>query len=207
MDKLNPADRALFDISTATEWENWKTFEAVEPILPQDVPEGTKIIGTRWGHTDKNMQAKQVGRKVPTKAKSRLVVQGHQEYVSFRCDSPTASLLFFNLLCSMATTYGWQVKAADAARAYLQSDGIKRLLILRPPWPLPDPSLRGYLLRAKGTIYGTKDAGRGWWLKLRRILMTVGWKEHPLEPACFMMHDGAVLIGLLMVHVERGRHD
>ena len=128
MDKLSPADRALFDISMATEWENWKTFEAVELILPQDVPEGTKIIGTRWVHTDKNMQAKQVGRKVPTKAKSRLVVQGHQEYVSFRCDSPTASLLFVNVLCSMAATYDWKIKAADAASAYLQSDGIKSFL-------------------------------------------------------------------------------
>ena len=102
----------------------------------------------------------------------------------------------------MAVTYDWQIKAADAASAYLQSDGIKRLLILRPPWPLPDPSLRGYLLRAKGTIYGTKDAGRGWWLKLCRILMLVGWKKHPLEPACFMMHDGKELIGFLMVHVD-----
>ena len=32
--------------------------------------------------------------------------------------------------------------------------------------------------------------------------MTVGWKEHPLEPACFMMHEGKELIGLLMVHVD-----
>ena len=81
--------------------------------LPGDV----RIIGTCWVHTDKNQKQRllalhlchktgksreQVTKEYPFAAKSRLVVQGHQEDASdLRTDSPTASLLAFNLLSAV----------------------------------------------------------------------------------------------------------
>ena len=186
-----------------SEWGNWVGFEAAEPIDPKDVPPGVKVIGTRWVHTDKNQRQRQAGKKVPELAKSRIVVQGHQERNEIRADAPTASVLAVNLLCSVAASSKWKIEMADASNAYLQSDGISRLLILRPPDPLPDPALAGMYLRAKGTIYGTRDAGRGWWLKLKRVLTEAGWRPHPLEPAFFTFHakDGS-LQGLMTSHVD-----
>jgi len=75
---------------------------------------------------------------------------------------------------------GWILAAYDASTAYLQEKGIDRLLILRAPYP-PPPGVRpGTLFRAKGGIYGTKDAGRSWWKKLAADAKLVGCFVFPL---------------------------
>ena len=58
-------------------------------------------------------------------------------------------------------------------------------------------------MRAKGAIYGTKDAGRQWWLYLRATLVELGWRESLYEPCLFMLRGPAgELIGLLCTHVD-----
>ena len=201
--KLAPTVKRLYEASMQKEWKSWLLFDAVEVINQQDIPDGTKVVGTRWVHTDKNASLRAAGQDVPILAKSRLVVQGHQESAPFRCDAPTASLLSFNLLCSYAVSRRWSLRTGDASNAYLQSDGVTRLLVLRVPDPVPDPSLVGKYLRAKGAIYGTKDAGRGWWLKLKAELLSLGWRLHPLEPAFFVLYnDQGSVTGLLLSHVD-----
>jgi hypothetical protein len=116
-------------------------------------------------------------------AKSRLVVHGHKEIGDFRSDSPTASLLAFNLLCSIAASKRWSMLAGYSPNAYLQGDPLERLLVLLPPSPLPDPSLKGKYLVAKSGSCGTRHAGRGFWIKLRHHCHIAGWVSHPLEPA------------------------
>ena len=75
---------------------------------------------------------------------------------------------------------GWILAAYDASTAYLQEKGIDRLLILRAPYP-PPPGVRpGTLFRAKGGIYGTKDARRSWWKKLAADAKLVGCFVFPL---------------------------
>ena len=156
MKDLSPEDRAKYDVSMAKEWSAWQKFNAVEILSPQQIenlPEDTKIIGTRWVHTDKNQKKRlmsaalqgragksqaQIQKEFPLESKSRLVVQGHQETdTGIRSDSPTASLLSFNLVCAIAVIQRWIVMACDASTAYLQSNGISRLLLLRPPRPPP----------------------------------------------------------------------
>ena len=178
---LSPSDRKLFDQAMAKEWESWMKFNAVEVLTEEQVaalPQDAEVIGTRWVHTDKNKKTRmmlaatskrtkktqeQIDREHPLSAKSRIVVQGNQESdTGIRSDSPTASLLAFNLVCSVAVMMGWLVRAYDASTAYLQAKGIARLLILRPPRPPPPGISIHDLFRAKGSIYGTKDAGRSW---------------------------------------------
>ena len=74
---------------------------------------------------------------------------------------------------------------------------------------LPPGYLEGMLfrLRAKGTIYGTRDAGRGWWLKLRRIVLESGWIESKLELAMFLFPEiidttKRVCRGIMIAHVD-----
>ena len=49
--------------------------------------------------------------------------------------------------------------------------------------------MNGDILRAKGSIYGTRDAGRAWWLHVSSVLQKHGWKMSALEPALFYLHD------------------
>ena len=199
---LTAADRVKYDEAMAKEWKNWLIFEAVIVVDPDKIPKEAQVVTTRWVHTDKNAIARSSGRKVPLLAKSRLVVQGHKELGTFRSDSPTASLLAFNLVCSTAASKKWKLYAGDAPNAYLQGDPFQRLLVLRPPHPLPDENLAGKLLIAKSGIYGTRDAGRGFWLKLQRRIHAAGWISHPLEPALFGLHDGDTLVGIMITHVD-----
>ena len=218
---LSPEDRAKYDVSMAKEWSSWQKFNAVEVLSPQqieDLPEDAKIIGTRWVHTDKNQKKRlmsaalqgrtgksqaQIQKEFPLEAKSRLVVQGHQETdTGIRSDSPTASLLAFNLVCAVAVIQKWIVMACDASTAYLQSNGISRLLLLRPPRPPPPGILPHDLLRALGSIYGTKDAGRAWWKKLYKTLRYYNWIMSRLEHALFFLVVDGKLCGILITHVD-----
>ena len=85
---------------------------------------------------------------------------------------------------------------------YLQSQGISRLLVLRPPRPPPPRLGPNDLLRAKGSIYGTKDAGRAWWKKLYKTLRENGWRMSRIEPALFILADGHNLLGVVITHVD-----
>ena len=199
--KMNPYLQKLYWDAMMKEWRAWLHFSAVEILAFDRVPPGVPIIGTRWVLVDKNAGPRGEGQKTQIKPKARLVVLGHQEKAYIRSDAPTASHLAFTLICSLASTMQWRVKSADASNAYLQAEGMDRLLVLRPPHPAP-AGLDGKLLRAKGSIYGTRDAPRAWWLHLKNLLLKEGWQEHPLEPALFQRHEGSTLTGLLMTHVD-----
>ena len=191
--------------------------ELSEDAIKQ-LPADTKIIGTRWVHTDKNSKPRlivkhmarktgktleQLEKEYPFEAKSRLVVQGCQEDDNnIRSDSPTCSLLAFNLVCTIATIMQWIIGAYDASTAYLQSSGISRLLILRAPQPPPPGVQPGTLFRARGSIYGTKDAGRSWWIKLLHDAKDCGWILSQIELALFYLFDEGSLVGIMASHVD-----
>ena len=181
----------------------------------QALPGDTKIVGTRWAHTDENSKPRliayhmakktdktkeEVDKEYPCEAKSRLVVQGCQEdETNIRSDSPTCSLLAFNLVCTLAALFCWVIAAFDASTANLQSSGINRLLIPRCPRPPPPGVHPMTLFRARGSIHGTKDAGRRWWMKRLRDATDCGWIA---SKALFFLYDGGVLIGVMASHVD-----
>ena len=161
--------------SMAKEWGNWKLFDAAMQLSDEEIaslPKGTPIIGMRWVHTDKNRRLRVPGTAtatLPVLAKSRLVVQGCQEDSrNIRGDSPTASLFGFMLVCCVSAMEHFSIGSADATCAYLQGEGIDRLLVLRAPRPPPPGIPEGALFRTKAAIYGTKDAGRPWWMRLKK---------------------------------------
>lgn len=218
---LSPEDRKLFDAAMAKEWASWQKFQAVEVLTEEQIealPGDTQIIGTRWVHVDKNKKPRlmaaamskrtkktkeQIQKEFPFEAKSRIVVQGHQEAdAGIRSDSPTASLLAFNLICAISTIKNWELVACDASTAYLQSQGISRLLILRPPKPPPPGINSTDLLRAKGSIYGTRDAGRSWWKKLFCTVQKYGWRMSSIEQALFYLFIEGELTGVMATHVD-----
>ena len=66
------------------------------------------------------------------------MVQGCQEDKGYiRTDAPTGSRDAFFMTLSAAAQDGWDLNVFDAQSAYLQSDGIERLLLLRMPHKKP----------------------------------------------------------------------
>ena len=73
---------------------------------------------------------------------------------------------------------------------------------VRPPRPPPPGLGPNDLLRAKGSIYGTRDAGRAWWKKLYKTLRKHGWRMSSIEAALFTLAEGGKLLGILISHVD-----
>ena len=79
LQSLTESDRPKYDESMAKEWANWQRFEAVVPLSAEEEKQikeaGTRVIGMRWVHTDKNERLRMKSKaSLPILAKSRIVV-------------------------------------------------------------------------------------------------------------------------------------
>ena len=177
------------------------------------MPKYVRAIPTRFVITDKNEALRTKESNLPMLLKARLVVLGNFEKDStFRRDAPTASLLAQHMVLAWAASAGGgprgrkrPVRKLDAKTAFLQGDEISRELYLRPPaGGIPGVKLpSGCSLKAKVPIYGAGDAARGWWKKIARSLVAVGWKPSSIEAATFYLWSkGKELVGVCSTHVD-----
>ena len=132
-DALVKSQQVRVDASMVREWDKWNEFGVTKFLSKKQLNDimkrnpDQKIVGTRWVFTEKTIQGK-------PDYKARLVVQGCQEDKGhIRTDAPTGSRDAFFMTLSAAAQSGWDYSVFDAQSAYLQSDGIKRLLLLRMP--------------------------------------------------------------------------
>ena len=204
-DKVDAITKEGILCARKKEWGNWGQFKAVDIIPPEDVEEflrqhpEVEVIPTRWVDTDKS----EVGEA--SKLKSRLVARGDLESNQLRTDSPTASQLFLNLIISYAASMGLRLRAGDISAAFLQGAMISRILAMSlPKGGIPDPNVKpGSLLVAKKSVYGTRDAPRGFWKALHDTLLKMGLKSVPHETSAYYLPgpEGEVH-GLLGCHVD-----
>ena len=141
--------------------------------------DGAEQLGTQWVETDKNEHLKltsedgSVPKNYVPNYKSRLVARGDEEIAEIRSDSPTCDMEVINIICSVAACKRWVIGVGDLENAYFNAEKLTRTLILRlPRGGLPDKTITNetHRLKANVPIYGTRDAGRGFWKKLRRVL-------------------------------------
>lgn len=188
------------------EWNNWKKFEAMWILPPEEQEKYMKdnpnleVIPSRWVDTDKS----EVGEK--PEFKSRLVGRGDLEKGNdLRTDSPTSSQLFLNVIISYAASTQRRLRGGDISAAFLQGTWIKRPLALRlPAGGIPDDEVKpGSLIMCNKSVYGTKDAPRGFWKELHDVLLSCGLKEVPLETSAYYLPGEAGRVaGLLGSHVD-----
>ena len=188
--------RKQFLLAMGKEWSKWTQFRATIPC-PKKVldkyPDDLKIIGTRWVMTYKSDGT----------PKARMVVQGCQENLrDVRGDAPTGSRDAMMLVIAFGSSKGWGLSQWDADSAYLQSEGLDRALLLRLPNPAPPGHQPGDIVVATGAIYGTKDAGRKWYLHLKKTLESFGIIECALEKGLYRMHKDGDVRMVIHTHVD-----
>ena len=156
---LSPKDKLSMPKAMKREWQKWTKFKATKYVSEHDFAEMRKqqpslrVVGARWVLT----------RKTPSGAfKARLAVQGCQEDSNaMRTDAPTGNRDALFLTLAAAAQKGFPLVSYDAESAYLQAEGINRLLLLRLPLVNPPPGCRqGQIVQAAGSIYGTRNTGR-----------------------------------------------
>ena len=104
---------------------------------------------------------------------------------------------------SAAAQDGRDYNVFDAQSAYLQSNGIERLLLLRMLHKKPPPGTKpGQVYNATGSIYGTGDAGRAWYEHSKKVLETAGFMESRLEQGFCYLHGPSGLEAVAHTHAD-----
>ena len=205
-DKETAEVQEKLDGTRLKEWGNWKQFSAVDVIPPDNVEQfkeenpDAEILPSRWVDTNKAEEGE------PDIFKSRLVVRGDlEENQGVRTDSPTATQLFLNLIICWAASTGSKLRSGDISAAFLQGACITRLLAIMPPkGGIPDPEVKpGSLPVARKSVYGTRDAPRGFWKALHDVLVGKGLLPVPLETAAYYLPgEKGKICGMLACHVD-----
>ena len=140
--------------------------------------------------------------------KARLVSCGNFEKKGeVRCDSPTSEPESHLVLASHASSRKWRLQSADITNAYFQAEPLTRLLLMSQPrggLTQFDPEIpEDALLMCRVPIYGTKDAGRGFYLRMHGEIIKQGFFSSAVSPAMYYKIDNEKkLQALLCTHVD-----
>ena len=117
--------------------------------------------------------------------KSRLVVQGFtQVWLKDYHDtfSAVASMTTFRILINIAAILGWDIFTIDVSQADTQGELLDDIFIKAPrSHPLP----KGVVYKLKRPLYGTKQAGRCWYLHVTKTPRSIGLTQLAKD-GCYM---------------------
>eukprot|EP00973_Karenia_brevis_P073451 10205037-Karenia_brevis.AAC.1 len=186
------------------------TYAAGITLTPAEVErlcaEGVSIQPVQWVETDKNAHKRRANKTVPMALKSRLVeCRNFEDTTGLRTDSPTSDVDVHNSVFSWCACNKVIVKMADIQAAYLQGKPVERILLYRiPKGGIPECGVPdGAVIAARVPIYGTKDAGRGFWLRLTEVVTELSFKLNHILPTLFSVRDNEdKLIGIMTTNVD-----
>ncbi|KAA8492024.1 Transposon Ty2-B Gag-Pol polyprotein [Porphyridium purpureum] len=171
-----------FTISRAKEIDGWHAKGVVEAVRTTE----RANLDTRWVDSIKLSD----GKEFP---KSRLALREFaksQPHGSMLRDSPTTSRWTVRVLLSVALNQSWSISSSDVEQAFLQSQPLKRRVLVQPPKEAGLPS--GVLWLLKKAAYGLVDAAYIWYESLRDVLVNkMQMKESMVDPCLFVANEGA----------------
>ena len=163
---LRTAARDL-EYKTLMEYNTWDLVQA---------PPGRKIVGSKWVDSIKRDGT----------YKSRLVCQGFSQVEGvdyFDTFSPVAKPTMVRMVFMLAAVHDLELDQIDVRAAYLNAD-IDVPIYMRQPKGYEKGDL---VCRLNKALYGTKQAGRAWAVKLKSFLEECGFRASVYDPCCFTM--------------------
>ena len=111
----------------------------------------------------------------------RIVARGHRqveginytETFSAAAKMPTVQAVLVN-----AAQQDWEIEHVDIKNTYLNAP-LKEVIFMKPPKGVLKPGQEGKVLRLLKGLYGLKQAGRGWYLEMARVLIR-NWNSNNL---------------------------
>ena len=158
------------------EWKKWMNFNAGVILTDEEVRQlteaGCEIYPMQCTEVDKDAHQRIHNDYVsaPAKYKSRLFGCGIFETTEgLRTDSPAGDVDSHNIVCSWCAQAHASFHACDFTNGYFQGQEIDRILFYRiPAEGIPEEGIAGgAMLASRVPICGTRDAGRGLWLRLK----------------------------------------
>ncbi|TPX48626.1 DNA-directed DNA polymerase [Chytriomyces confervae] len=206
-DLLSPSDRDPPNRNSAMKSafkDNWIKAEQAELTALQEsqtysyafAPDSANIIGSKWVYKIKLNADGSVKR-----FKARLVAQGYTQRFGFdyaETHSPVMRSATFRWLLALTALNRWSTRMLDISSAYLYGDLEDPVYMKQPPGH-DDGSGRVYKLK-KG-LYGLKQAGRIWYIKLVTHLKSRGYVQSNADPCVFYKTLGTERV-FLAIYVD-----
>ena len=181
-------DGSRFDAAKTEELNKWREMDTYEEVDD----EGQPTLSCRWVCTEK------VKGKVLV-AKARLVVRGFEEDTTqIQTDSPTCNKESVRILLAILSGNRWDMHTMDIKNAFLQGNDIQRETFLRPP----KFAKTNKIWKLKKTPYGLSDAGRQWYVRVLKELLSLGAIQSSYDKAAFVWYKDNSTMGVMVLHVD-----
>ena len=177
-----------------SEVEKWKKFNVYEEVKRSDYPE-TELLSCRWVNETKETQGEH-----EVQYKFRLVARGFQETEPPVSDSPTAQKSITRMCLVLCNIFGWKLEGLDIRAAFLQSNDIDRVILMRPPKEFRKGE--DVVWKIKKPIYGLNDGARKWFITMKKKLIGYGCEPLALDPSVYVYHVNKALCGFCVLHVD-----
>ena len=188
--RTSPNKSENFEQSREVEIQSWKNFGVYKEVNKNDYPSHIPLSCT-WVESEKENNGH----------KSRLCIRGFEEENPPKADSPTAGKDTLRMFLGLAAANSWKIEMIDIHAAFLQSDPLDRVILLKPPKQFRKDSDTLWLLLKP--VYGLNDASRCWFLTAKRLLEKLGCKCLSLDYSVYIYHDSeGKLAGFLVIHVD-----
>ncbi|GJX95532.1 putative ribonuclease H-like domain-containing protein [Tanacetum coccineum] len=181
-------------VSQALADESW--VEAMQEELLQfklqdvwvlcDLPEGKRVIGTKWVFRNKRDE-----RGTIIKNKARLVAQGYRQEEGVDYDevfAPVARIEAIRLFLAFASFMGFTVYQMDVKSAFLYGNITEEVYVKQPPG-FEDPAHPNKVYRVVKALYGLHQAPRAWYERLSTFLLKHGYRRGAIDKTLFIKRD------------------
>ncbi|EJD33570.1 reverse transcriptase, partial [Auricularia subglabra TFB-10046 SS5] len=177
------------------ELQSMDTHGVWEKVPLSSVPAGKQVVGCRWvfdlKHDDQGN---------PVRYKARLVAKGFTQRPGMdfmETAAPTCRPESVRALLALACLRNWDTRHIDVKTAFLNGELEEEIYMQQPPGFAENDDV----CRLRRAIYGLKQAGRCWYLKLRAVLESLGFHATAADRCVFVrVKDGMTCI--LAVHVD-----
>jgi hypothetical protein len=187
---MKQPDREKFQEAMEKECEAHYKEGNYKLIKRSKLPEGATLLSSVW-----QMKRK---RKPSTgeisKYKARVNVDGSQMIKGLHYDETYAPVVQWSTIrfyISLAILSNWHTRQLDFVLAYTQADIERDLYMKLPPgFTVPGRTItkqdrKDYVLKLEKNLYGQKQAGRVWYLHLRKNLLELGFKPSQHDECIF----------------------
>ncbi|GJR74699.1 ribonuclease H-like domain, reverse transcriptase, RNA-dependent DNA polymerase [Tanacetum coccineum] len=193
-------------VSQALADESW--VEAMQEELLQfklqevwvlcDLPDGKRVIGTKWVFRNKRDE-----RGTIIKNKARLVAQGYRQEEGVDYDEVfalVARIEAIRLFLAFASFMGFTVYQMDVKSAFLYGNITEEVYVKQPPG-FEDPSHPNKVYRVVKALYGLHQAPRAWYERLSTFLLKHGYRRGAIDKTLFIKKDRRDIM-LVQVYVD-----
>ncbi|GJU81281.1 putative ribonuclease H-like domain-containing protein [Tanacetum coccineum] len=161
-----------------------------------DLPNGAKVIGTKWVYRNKKDE-----RGVVVRNKARLVAQGHRQEEGIDYDevfAPVARIEAIRLFLAFASFMGFIVYQMDVKSAFLYGTIDEEVYVSQPPG-FVDPDHPTKVYKVVKALYGLHQAPRAWYATFPIPRDAVDYKEgHNRTKTLFIRRNKKVSQRLLI---------